>query len=206
MALPALAAQADVEARLGRSLAPQEQARITALLTDVSAVVRNRARQAFSALQTTERLRAVDGKLHLTQHPVVSVDQLEVVNWDGSLTTYSPGVWWFDGIDTIAGVTLESTVIVNSPAIWADRVMPAAFQVTYSHGDTEIPDDVLAIVCNATIRALGAASPSGVSSETIGQYSYRLDPSAVGGTVGLLDEEKKTLDRYRRKANTVPLR
>lgn len=206
MGLPALAAQADVEARLGRSLAPQEQARIDALLTDISAMVRSRTRQQFTQNQTTERLRAIDGKLRLVQKPVISVDQLEVVNWDGTTTPYTPGVWWFDGIDTIAGVTLESTVIVNSPAIWADRIMPAAFQVTYTHGDAETPDDILGIVCNAAIRALGAASPSGVVSETVGQYTYRLDPTAVGGPVGFLTDEILILNRYRRAVRTVALR
>lgn len=206
MSLPALAAQEDIEARLGRSLAPQEQARITALLIDVSAAVRNRSGQKFSRLQSTVRLRAIDGKLRLIQKPVISVDQLEVVNWDGTTTPYTPGVWWFDGIDTIAGVTLESTVIVNSPAIWADRIMPAAFQVTYTHGDAEVPDDILALVCSVTLRALGAAAPSGMVSETVGQYSYRLDPTAVGGSIGFLDDEIKLMRRYKKAARTVALR
>lgn len=205
MGLPPLAVQDDVEARLGRSLAPQEQARIDALLTDVSALVRARTRQQFTVNQSTERLRAIDGKLKLVQKPVVSVDQVQVVNWDDTLTAFSPGVWWFDGIDTIAGVTLQSNVIINSPAIWADRVMPAAFQVTYTHGEGT-PDDILAIVCNAIIRSLGAASPSGVISETVGQYSYRLDPTAVAGPVGFLAEEEKTMRRYRRGARTLALR
>lgn len=206
MPLQPLATQGDVEALLGRSLAPQEQARIDALLSKVSAMVRNRSGQKFSLLQSTTRLRAIDGKLKLVQKPVVSVDQLEVVNWDGSLTSYSPGVWWFDGIDTIAGVTLESNVIVNSPAIWADRVMPAAFQVTYTHGEAEIPEDINGIVCSAVLRALGASSPSGTVSETVGQYSYRLDPTAVGGFIGLLDDEIKILRRYKRAARTLALR
>lgn len=204
MSLPPLAQVGDIEARLGRSLAPQESARVPALLTDISAMVRNRTKQDFTFCQSVERIRAIDGKLKLTQKPVISVDLVQVVNWDDTLTTF--GVWWFDGIDTIAGVTLESTVIVNSPAIWAERVMPAAFQVTYTHGDAETPDDVLGVVCWALIRALGASSPSGVQSETVGQYTYRLDPSAVGGPVGFLADELAILKRYTRKVRTVALR
>jgi hypothetical protein len=206
MSLPPLATAADVEARLGRSLAPQEQARIDALLTDVSAMVRNRSGQKFSRIQSVTRMRAIDGKLKLVQKPVISVDLVQIVNWDDTLTTYSPGVYWFDGIDTIGGVTLQSGVIVNSPAIWADQVMPAAFQVTYTHGDTETPADILAIVCNAILRALGASSPSGTVSETVGQYSYRLDSSAVGGVVGFLADEVITMRRYKKAARTVALR
>jgi hypothetical protein len=43
----------------------------------------------------------------------------------------------------------------------------------------------------------------GVVSETIGSYSYRLGEAGSGLGVAMSKEDRKLLDRYRRKATTI---
>ncbi len=67
--------------------------------------------------------------------------------------------------------------------------------VVYTHGFAVIPNDVKGVCLALAARSL--QSPDGVNSETVGSYSVSY--SRTGGAVSLLDEERRLLDRYRRK-------
>jgi hypothetical protein len=87
-------------------------------------------------------------------------------------------------------------------------------QITYTHGYTTIPDDIVGVCTRAAARAyqagLAAAAVgavAGVASMTLGDYSYSLGSGAGGGAgegiMGasaarmLLLSEKDILNRYR---------
>ena len=62
----------------------------------------------------------------------------------------------------------------------------------------------MAVVCQIAARAFGRpADQTGVSSETIGQYSYQVGGAAAAGPVGMLADERAVLDRYRRVGGTA---
>lgn len=67
-----------------------------------------------------------------------------------------------------------------------------AYQVTYSHGFTTVPDAVLGVVLSAA--AHGYDSPEGLRSETLGRYSYTNAGSEAG--VGLAGADLRTLHPF----------
>jgi hypothetical protein len=62
-----------------------------------------------------------------------------------------------------------------------------------------VPADVVSITCGMVLRTLTAPTTAGgVTSETIGSYSYRLDGPDVGLAVTLSKDDRTALARYRR--------
>lgn len=196
-----LATADDVQVRLGRELTTAETARITPLLADASASVRNYTGQDFTAATTTARLRVKNGIIVLPQRPVTAVTAVVT-------TTGSPLLYLWDGFEAVI-------TSVNLPDTWAWEpftISPnglTAADVTYTHGYNPIPDDVIGVVCSITMRALGRDPlDAGVTSETIQGYSYTLGSAGAAGGFGMLQPERDVLDNYRRnvgRVNTMPL-
>jgi hypothetical protein len=145
-----LATPLDVAARLGRDLTQAELLRLPALLQDASAKVRNYTGRTFTQAETTVRLRVNNGRVKLPQRPVVSITSVKMLNRDGTVGTTLAG-WFWDGLAEIA--TASPSQIANGPWFPNDRYR--IVEVTYTHGYSTVPADVLAVVCSIATRALG---------------------------------------------------
>lgn len=203
--MSALASQADLEARLGRSLTAEEEARVDALLADASALVRAYTGQGFAVTENDEVvLPAIGGQITLPGRPVLEVTRIEAIGGSAALPDFVVADWLFDGIDKVR--VGDGACIINLPEAWWDEDgYPGTFRVTYSHGYAVVPPDVLSVVCGMVTRVF--ANPSNLRSETVGSYSVTYSIPATGEALGinLSRYERQTLDRYRRKANTIKI-
>lgn len=187
--MAALATVADVEAVTGRTFAAgAETNRVTRLLELASAAVRAYTGQTLSAVVGDVVPVRPDGGYHfrLPQRPVTAVAS---VTRGGSLlaaTTY----WWS-----------RAGIVESAYGTWGVD----ALTVTYSHGFSPVPDDVVSVV--AAIAGRAVTNPDGVRSETIGTYSVTHTVSADGAAAGLLlgTSELSVLDRYRRTVGRIPI-
>jgi hypothetical protein len=174
MAPPPLATAADLAARMATTVPPE---RADAALADASATVRAYTGQTFTQATTSELLRPFCCvTIRLPQRPVNDV--LDVSVWGDPV-----GFSW-DGSDRVQ---------LDAPYDSAD--------VLYDHGYAAdaIPADVVSIVCNIAARSLGAApEDAGVMTRSITNYSETFGPVSAAGPAGMFNDEKTTLDRYRR--------
>lgn len=202
-----LATKADLVARLGRDFTCEEDGRLDALLADASALVRAYTGQDFTETDDAQAtMRAQAGLIRLPQRPVTGVSSVVAIGGNGvpDLTLTD---WWWDGLDLIRIGAGE--YVINLPEQWWDDEdgYPGTFRVTYSYGYATPPADVVAVVCGMVLRTLTApTSVGGVTSETIGPYSYRLESAGVGTAVSLGDMERKTLSRYRKTTGMISVR
>lgn len=202
-----LATKADLVARLGRDVTCDEDARLDALLEDASALVRAYTGQDFTATASqTVTLRAQAGMIRLPQRPVTAVASVVAIGINGTPDVPLVDYWW-DGLDQVR--LGDGNYVINLPEVWWDDEdgYPGTFSVTYSHGYGTVPPDVLAVVCGMVLRTLTApTSVGGVTSETIGPYSYRLESAGVGTAVSLGEMDRRALARYRRRVGTSTVR
>lgn len=179
MALEPLATAAQLADRMTTTVPPE---RAEAALVDASAAVRAATGQVFNRLTTTDVLRpTMHGVLHLPQRPVREVFDVTEATLDGPIAVEF--IW--DGSDRI---DLSS---------WAGRL-----SVTYEHGydDGDMPDDVVAVVCNVAARALGTPRENaGMTQESITNYSASFGAIGAAGPVGLFEDERNALGHYRRR-------
>ncbi|MFB4265306.1 hypothetical protein [Nonomuraea sp. GTA35] len=207
--MAALACVSDVEIRLGRAFTSDEAARVQVLLDDASALVRSYTRRDF-APSTTETvvLRESAGVLRLPQKPVTAVTSVVLIGLEGVPDITVVG-WGWDGLDVI-DVSGWDSAIVNLPEWVNDRAwLPSTYRVTYTHGYAEVPADVVAVVCGMVGRTMSApTTQSGITSETIGSYSYRTSEPGMGVGVSLGAADKALLDDagYKVKAGTTQVR
>lgn len=181
-----LATTADLEARLGRSLTADEAARATAVLDDVSAAIQSYTGQRFSRGTYRVRSRVRRGAVRLSQRPVHDVTA--VTDRFGNPVEHS-----WDGLDR---VHINTTCRPGAPIQVVD--------ITYEAGPDQPPADIVGVACNVALRALGADPlDSGVVSESIDGYSYRLGLVGGAGSYGVLPDEARVLDRYRRPYGTI---
>jgi hypothetical protein len=204
--MAALASKCALETRLGRVLSAEEGARADALLEDASALVRSYTGQDFAPpASETGVLRASSGVVRLPKTPVTAVTAVVAVGVGGGPELALAG-WAFDGIDVI-DVSGWDSLVINLPESLHDSCLPPTYRVTYTHGYATVPADVVAVVCAMAMRTLTAPTmAAGITSETIGSYSYRMAEGGVGTSVLLGSSEKTVLDRYRRKADTISVR
>lgn len=206
-----LASLTDLSDRLGRPLTAAEEARGQALLADSSALVRAYTGQDFTrADNETVVMRAQQGEIRLPKRPVIDVTAVVAVGADGVPDLPVAG-WQWDGLDIVRTATGGGPSI-NMPELWYDEdveAYPGTYRVTYSHGDTAVPADVVAIVARMALRTMTAPTMAGgLTGETIGPYSYRTDGSGVGTAVVMTDDDRKMLELggYRRKAGMSMVR
>lgn len=202
--MAALATPDDLKARLGRDLTEAEAARAQALLDDASAMIRAFTGQTFDLVEDDVIvLRIQSGVVRLPQRPVTAVSSVVAVGGGLGLPDVTVIDWIFDGVDQIR--IGEGTFIINLPAIWwDDDGYPGTYRVTYSHGYAQVPADVVSIACGMVLRTLTAPTTAGgVTSETIGSYSYRLDNPDVGLMVSMTKDDRTALSRYRRTEGMI---
>jgi hypothetical protein len=171
----ALATITDVEARLGRDLTVAETSKATAYLADASALFVQRAVQKFEQGESSVRLFPRDGVVRLMQRPVIDVT--EVKDLDGNEIDFT-----FDGHQSIYDLGSYTPVTV-----------------TYEHGSTIIPADVVAVVAGMVARTLSINpdAASGVSQQSVGPFSQSYAAWAVGGQVMMSPVEARVADSYR---------
>ena len=171
-----LATTDDLEARLGRDLTTSEAARAPALLADAGAKVRSFTGNQFALVEEDlVNLHTRGGRIKLPKAPVVAV--ASVATTDG--VALATNLWTWDGLDLI---TVDQCALAP------------VMQVVYSHGSAEVPETVLAKVCEMVLRVLAAPSATdGLSAETIGQYSYQAAGGSQGVAVRLTDGDRKDL-------------
>lgn len=183
-----LATLDDLQTRLGRSLDGDDAVRALAILDDASAAVRSYTGQTFTEATTTARFQPRNGAIRLPQRPVTAVSAVENVNGDPVSFTWDHGVL----------VNLGGYGFLNSFEVEPFRNRRPYLDVTYTHGYEEIPADIIAVVCQIAGRAYGRQlEDTGLQSESIAGYSYSLGVAAAAGGLGMLNDERAVLDRYR---------
>lgn len=72
-------------------------------------------------------------------------------------------------------------------------------EVTYEHGYTRVPDDIVAVVCGMVQRTMNVhqLARTGVASQQVGPYSISFAGWATGGNLTLSPEERRELKTWR---------
>lgn len=200
-----LATQADLEDALQRTLDARQAAMA---LRRASARVRKHCRQELTYVENDTITLPGNGKiLRLPQRPLVIDDThpLTVIELFGMTDQEYTAIEGrdFTRIDTEltrgeawwAPTRLMGWPWLRPQGIWAQRV-----RVTYSHGFTELPDDILDIVLD--LAAMNMSNPQGLRSETIDDYSRTFAAETIGGAQ-LSADQKEALRPYRVAAFSV---
>lgn len=205
MSPPLLATQADLEAALQRTLDPTQAA---LALKRASARVRKYCRQEITLVEDETITLPGNGRvLRLPQrplvlddtHPLTVIELFGITNVEYTAlegrdftrigTELTRGeAWW-------APTRLMGFPWLRPQGVWAQRV-----QVTYSHGYTDIPDDIEDVVLD--LAAMAMTNPQGLRSESIDDYSRTFAAEMIGGPQ-LSAEHKEALRPYRVAAFSV---
>lgn len=205
MSPPPLAVQADLEAALQRTLDPSQAA---FAIRRASGRVRKYCRQEITLVENDTITLPGNGRiLRLPQrplvlddtHPLMVVELFGITNQEYTAlegrdytrigTELTRGeAWW-------AQTRLMGWPWLRPQGIWAQRV-----RVTYSHGYTEVPDDIVDVVCD--LAAMAMTNPQGLRSESIDDYSRTFAAEMIGGPQ-LSAEHKEALRPYRVGAFSV---
>lgn len=183
-----LAELADIEARLGRTLTPDEANAVTELIGDVSALVESYCRRDWRVHEddVIELEGWSDRELKLPGSPVLSVRYLTIDDKDiTEFRLVGNSLWRRWGWQSHPGDPLPSKVVV-----------------TYTHGTDKVPADVKAVVCNEVMRVLG--KEVGATAETIGEHTLSYESGA--GSISLSRSAKGSLNRFRQRTGSAPLR
>jgi phage gp36-like protein len=191
----ALATLADLRARLAQTIDDERGQRA---LDDASAAICTYAGQTFEVETTTERCRLRSGVARLSQRPVTAVAGARGPSGEAL-------VLFWDGADRVYLSTAAPLAPLMAP--YAPASMPQMIDVTYTHGYDVIPPVLVALTCNVAARALGSgpeqASLTGV---TLDGYGETYGPVGAAGALGLFNDERALLDRYRRVGGQALLR
>ncbi|WP_440066450.1 hypothetical protein [Streptosporangium sp. OZ121] len=176
-----------MSATLGREIEGDEVARVDALITQVSALVKAHCRRSFGRV----------------------VDDVYTVRAPNDQTLELPG----SPVHQVARVTIDGTDVTEFKRVgsslwrrwgWTVQLFstePAEVEVTYTHGNDDVPADVNAVVCQEVVRLLD--STPGLESETVGDVSRAYSDATA---VGLSKAAKTALNKYRSKAGTLSVR
>ena len=210
MALNPLATVADLEAAMQRDPGTLPVASANLALRRASARVRFYTRQTITLVEgDTVLLRGGERVLRLPQAPVVVDDthELTVVELgemggievpaleDRDFTRLgnelTRGYPWYAPTRTMGWPWRQQL------GVWAPRV-----RVTYSHGEVEVPDDIVDIVLD--LASMNMGNPENLRSVAIDDYS-RTFASETIGNAKLTPGHKADLRPYRRAAFSVVL-
>ena len=194
-----LATQADLEAALQR---PLDATQAAVALRRASARVRKYCRQELTLVENDTVTLPGNGRvLWLPQrplvlddaHPLTVVELFGITNVEytalegrdftrvGSQLTRGEA-WW-------APTRLMGWPWMRPQGVWAQRV-----RVTYSHGYSDVPDDVVDVVLD--LAAMAMTNPQGLRSESIDDYSRTFASETIGGAT-LSDGHREILAPYR---------
>lgn len=158
-----LAAYLDIE------LDEENERALLALRLATGTIQRECKHRIFLFTDDVKRLRGtVGGDLVLPEPPVLDVASV------------------VDGEDAVAGTSLVFTRsgLLRGESYWSGQEMT----VTYTHGFSPVPDDVVSLCLQVAAR-IYYAQPGGVDSESIGSYSY--SASSNGGGIALSEDERR---------------
>lgn len=169
MALAPLAQTTDLAAR---NITVPSDMDATAVLASASAAVREAAGCAISSTTSTVNLIADDWcTLDLPGVPVTAVASVAVEGTVLAPSTLTSGCW-------SAGWRLSGNTIVFRGQ-WFE--LPATITVTYTHGLTVVPDDIVDLVCSVAAMAFqqdGDYSGAGrLQSIRLGDYAESYNPA-----------------------------
>lgn len=194
-----LVTQDDLEAALQRTLDP---AQATMAIRRASARVRKYCRQQFTLVEgETVTLPGGGRVLRLPQRPIVVDDThpLTVIELFGIANQEYQALEGRDftriGVELTRGeqwwapTRLMGWPFMRPMGIWAQRV-----RVTYSHGYSEVPDDVVDVVLD--LAQMNMTNPQGLRSESIDDYSRTFASETIGGAL-LTADHKEALRQYR---------
>lgn len=203
MSLTPLATPADLALRLQRTLTAGETSQAEALLRDASGKIRRYTRQDFTRVENdVVVLRVVEQRIVLPQRPADKPTSISYA--DGQGFVLSPVAWWFNGIDQVDFT--PPTWLVNGPSFTFFR-RPSTVSVTYSHGDTDIPDDILGIACAMVARVIAIPGlMPGLRSGALDDFQFALGGNLTTGALGFLPDEITTLDTYKHRPQSVMFR
>lgn len=206
MPLPDLATVADLEALQG----PVDAASAAVALRIASGAIRRFTRQTLTLVEDeTVVLDGGERVLALPQRPVLvdaehpltvveiatggvevpAVEERDYVRHGSELRRSVP----FFGQSRTMGWPWHSPL-----GIWADRV-----RVTYSHGYTEVPEDIVGVCLDLAAATL--TNPSRLRSETVGGISQVYTVETFG-TGSLTSDHRSILRDYRRTTFSVTAR
>lgn len=189
--MPALATVVDLQHVTGTTV---DATRAGRLLELASAAAERYAGRRFARVvndPVTVLVGSV-GWLTLPNGPIVSV--ASIVNPTG--TTVAAAGYTLSGVKVLRTSGGQS----GYNLLWdAGR-----YTVTYTHGYSPIPDDVILAVCQMAARHLLAGGTAGLTQSTKGPFSesYRDD---VGAGLFLSGEDESLLAPYRRSVGSVQL-
>jgi len=163
-----------------------------ALLRRASARIRRAAKQHISSITSTVRVRVEGGVAVLPGNPITAVTSVTQLTEDGGAAVTG---WRWDGRDQVHGINTSPTTNLPVMARWPTDVL-----VTYTHGWTTIPDELLDLVCSIAAR-IGSVPASGgmeagVRSESIDDYSVTYAVEALDAASGLLPGEEDELRAF----------
>jgi hypothetical protein len=203
-----LATPAQLASRLQQDV---DTSTATDVLTHASGLVRAVARQQFDFVsQETVVLRGDERTVRLPQRPLVmdgsnpltvtelgefgGIDVPMIENRDYSrigneLTRGYP--WWWNNTQRLMGYPRTRPL-----GVWAHRV-----QVTYSHGYTTIPDDVVSLVLDAA--SVLYDNPTGLRSLSIDDYTETKAAEVLGTAMVQSIRDKLALTGRRGRAFSI---
>lgn len=173
-----LATLPQLEDHLGQSFDAPTEIRALQALENASSIVQTYTGQDFTEATTSETfIYGVDRVLRLSQRPVTAVTSVTVdgIPWSADLWDFTSDGWIY-----------EPGGIIGR---WFGSWRGASVTVTYTHGYTTVPADVVGTVLGLSARILD--NPTALGRESIGTSSQDYAPQE------LTPLEKLTLDTYR---------
>lgn len=208
MALPPLATVADLEAAMQVTEGSLNSAQADLALRRASARVRTYTRQdiTFVASETVE-LGGGERVLRLPQYPLVvdgshPLTVVEVADFSGiEWTAVEDRDFSRLGNELTRGYPWQlPTRLMGWPWNRAQGVWAPKVRVTYSHGYTEVPDDIVDVVLD--LATMNLSNPENLRSVQIDDYSRTFASETIGGA-RLSRAHREDLRPYRRPAFSV---
>lgn len=201
--LSSFASTDDLEAFLNRKFDTGETVQAQVMLDGATAAIRAEAFQTISLVENdTVRLAGSwEPDFELPEWPVLSVSAVAL---NGVPLVMHDGYEW-----NTRQLLRRSQLLAELTGYSAFQHAPGALlgfagnwggpgstvEVTYSHGYTTIPADLVLVCLQAASRPI--LNPGGVQSESLGAYAVRYVNKGSGGPSVLLDDDEKKIIRTR---------
>ena len=198
-----LAAAADVEAVIGRTLTAAENARVDHFLAQASARVRRECTGvAFTQATGTLKLRVRDGRIRLPLRPVLAVTAVRGICPDGTVIDL-PGWQWITGTLVEWIWPNEAYLPPRFPYPWQGGALDWA-EVDCTVGYDQVPAEITGLVAELVARVLPhSAGVAGLRNQSVGPYTAGY--TATAGQIALTDEDKAILALYRQPPRPRPV-
>lgn len=180
-----LANLADVEDRIGRVLDEDEEvARVNALLDDASAAIRLETNRLFGEGTATVRVKPRGGVLRL-RSGITAITEVRTITAPTTTLAFS-----WDGLALVA---------IGTPNVFDMDYATSVVDLDFTYDEGPVPDIIKGICANMVARAFGVrADTTGLQQESIAGYSYTIGAAAAAGGIGMLPDERRALQRFKR--------